>query len=214
MQIAYFLSRLNVGQSILVHVLVSWSIWEYFLGVHIFFLLVKQRVLKVWDWYSVSFEEPRLKALDERSFKLCDIVVQLYNKITESLNFFDFIFVIPFGDFLLLDEFELFLINDVLVDFLLGFVFLFLLELKLNLLEVILFLLCSFSELLDFFFLLLELLDVPKNRVVELKTRRWLEVLIGLIFVYVNDFSLNDFFARTLFWLFVFLLKLFLRNVY
>lgn len=94
-----------------------------------------------------------------------------------------------------------------------GFVFFFLLELKLNFLKIFFLLLSLISEQLDFLFLLFKFLNISKNRIIKLKSRWGFEVLISLIFINVNYFSLDNLFARTLFWLNVFLFKLLFGDV-
>lgn len=86
--------------------------------------------------------------------------------ISKGLDLFDLVLVVSFGQLFLLDELELLFINDVFVDLLLSLIFLLLLQLELDLLEVNFFLLGLFSQLLDFFFLLFELFNISQNAVV------------------------------------------------
>jgi len=104
--------------------------------------------------------------LNEGSFELGDVAVEFNDVISKGLDLFNLVLVVSFGQLFLLDELKLLFINDVFVNLLLGLVFLFLLQLELNLLEEGLFLLSLFSQLLDIFFLLFELFNISQNAVV------------------------------------------------
>lgn len=89
-------------------------------------ILIYKRILQISNGYTISPEEPLLKLLYHGGLEGSDILVQLNYLISEEFNLLEIQFVISFVDFLLLNELELFLIDDILCKLLLGFVVLFL----------------------------------------------------------------------------------------
>ena len=134
--------------------------------------------------------------------------------ISKRLYFLNFIFVVSFRQLFVFYQFEFFLINDVFIDLLLSLVLLFLLQLKLNIFKVVFLLLSFFSQMLNLIFLLLKFFNITQNAVVKFETARWFILLIGLVFVYIYNFSLDNLFSRTLLLWFSFLFKLLFGNVY
>jgi hypothetical protein len=87
-------------------------------------VLVQQRVLEISDGDAVFSEEPLLEFLDECCLQSSDVAIEFNDLIAEQFDFFKFKLVVSFGNLLLFDKLELFLIDDVLSDFLLSLTFL------------------------------------------------------------------------------------------
>lgn len=108
---------LDVGQRILVDVIVPGGRLSLCLIV-LLLVLVEKRILEISHGDSVSLEEPLFELLDHRGLQGSNVLVQLYDLVSDQLDLFEFELVVPFADFLLFDEFELLLIDDVLGQFL------------------------------------------------------------------------------------------------
>ena len=87
-------------------------------------ILVEERVLEVSYRNAVAFEEPLLKLLDHGRFESGDVFVEFYDVISDQFDLLEVQFVVPLANFLLLYQFELLLVDDVLGQFLRSLVFL------------------------------------------------------------------------------------------
>lgn len=130
--------------------------------------MVEKRVLEVGDGDAVSSEEPLFELLNEGCFERCDILVQLNDFVPERFDFFELEFVVPLAELLLLDEFELLLVDDVLGKLLLSLVLLFLVDAGVDFLEGLFFALDLLSLYANAFFLLFEVLDVFQDACIQL----------------------------------------------
>lgn len=79
--------------------------------------MVEQWIFEVRDRDSVSLEEPLFELLNEGCFERGDILVEFNDLIAEGFDLIELYLVIPLADFLLLDEFKLLLIDDILGKF-------------------------------------------------------------------------------------------------
>jgi hypothetical protein len=114
---------LNIGQSVLVEIIALGD--RLSLDSVIFVLiLVEERVLEVSYRNAVAFEEPFLKLLDHGCFESGDVFVEFYDVISDQFDLLQVQLVVPLAHFLLLYQFELLLVDDVLGQFLRSLVFL------------------------------------------------------------------------------------------
>lgn len=120
-----FLLGMNIGERIFVNVVIFTHFFSL-LSLILLIILIYKRILQISNGYTISPEEPLLKLLYHGGLEGSDILVQLNYLISEEFNLLEIQFVISFVDFLLLNELELFLIDDILCKLLLGFVVLFL----------------------------------------------------------------------------------------
>lgn len=144
---------------------------------------------------------------------MSNIIIKLYNNISKCFYLLNFIFIISFRNLFLFNELKFFFINNIFIDFLLGFILLLLFKLKLDIFKLGLFLLSFLSKLPNFLFLLFKFLNVSEDWIVEFQSRGRFVILIGLVFINIDDFSLNNLLLRTLLGLLVFIFKLLFWNV-
>lgn len=79
--------------------------------------MVEQWIFEVRDRDSVSLGEPLFELLNEGCFERGDILVEFNDLIAEVFDLIELYLVISLADFLLLDEFKLLLIDDILGKF-------------------------------------------------------------------------------------------------
>lgn len=128
--------------------------------------------------------------MDEGGLEASDIFIKLNDLIPQCFDLLHLEFIIPLADLLLLDELELFLVNNVLSELLLRLVLLLLMDLVGDLIKNVLLLLHLLSLDPDAFLLLSQLFDVLEDAGVELLSCCGFELLVGLILVHVYDLLL------------------------
>ena len=154
LQLVHSFFGMNICYGILINVFWLSSFFYIFFFIRIF-VFIQQWVIEISNCYSISFEEPRLKLLNHRSFKRSNIFIKLYYIISELLYFFHFQLIIPFANFFLFHHFELLFIDNIFSNFLLSFAILFVFQIGLqfiNSLFLFLCLLCFYFNLLFFHF--------------------------------------------------------------
>ena len=121
LDLEHFLLRVDISKCIFVYVFGTRGIALRFWLLLI--VLVQQRVLEISDGDAVFSEEPFLEFLDECCLQGSDVAIEFNDLVAEKFDFFKFKLVVSFGNLLLFDKLEFFLIDDVLSDFLLSLTF-------------------------------------------------------------------------------------------
>jgi hypothetical protein len=117
---------LDVGECVLVVVLASGD--GLCLLAVVLVVLVEEGVFEVGDGDAVPAEEPLFELLNKGCFEGGDVLVELDDLVAQGLDLLEFQLVVPLAEFLLLDQFEFLLVDDVLGQLLLRLVLLLLVD--------------------------------------------------------------------------------------